>query len=55
VTHKIVKPTSSLTKIVGIERLHDDLEVTAAQVRVTAAKQKLVLLVFRVNAAGTKL
>ncbi|GJX56980.1 zf-CCHC domain-containing protein [Tanacetum coccineum] len=38
-----------------IKRLHDDLEVTAAQVRVTASKQKLVLLVFRVNAAGTKL
>ncbi|GJY57137.1 retrovirus-related pol polyprotein from transposon TNT 1-94 [Tanacetum coccineum] len=55
VTHKIVKPTSSLTNIVGIKRLHDDIEVTAAQVRVTTAKQKLVLLVFRVNAAGTKL
>ncbi|GKE57286.1 hypothetical protein Tco_1496471, partial [Tanacetum coccineum] len=28
---------------VGIKRLHDDLRVTAAKVRVTAAKQNLVL------------
>ncbi|GJZ38733.1 hypothetical protein Tco_0585296 [Tanacetum coccineum] len=31
--------------IVGIKRLHDDLEVTAAKVCVTAAKLKLVLLI----------
>ncbi|GJR86491.1 hypothetical protein Tco_0210502 [Tanacetum coccineum] len=30
---------------VGIKRLHDDLGVTAAKVRVTVAKQNLVLLV----------
>ncbi|GJY73794.1 hypothetical protein Tco_0478225 [Tanacetum coccineum] len=30
-------------RIVGIKRLHDDLEVTAAKVRVTATKQNLVL------------
>ncbi|GJW23447.1 hypothetical protein Tco_0034069 [Tanacetum coccineum] len=55
---------------VGIKRLLDDLRVAAAKVCVTAAKHKLVLvtvaqlmllvyklllLVFRVNAAGTKL
>ncbi|GJR20217.1 hypothetical protein Tco_0968744 [Tanacetum coccineum] len=52
-------------KTVGIKRLHDDLEVTAAKVCVTAAKLKLVLLVkieenilssyyclYKVNAAG---
>ncbi|GJR18078.1 uncharacterized mitochondrial protein-like protein [Tanacetum coccineum] len=32
-------------RIVGIKRLHDVLEVTAAKVRVTAAKQNLVLLI----------
>ncbi|GKA51700.1 hypothetical protein Tco_1071395 [Tanacetum coccineum] len=36
-------------RIVGIKRLLDDLRVTAAQV------QKLLLLVFSVNAANTKL
>ncbi|GJR78966.1 hypothetical protein Tco_0149751 [Tanacetum coccineum] len=47
-------------RIVGIKRLLDDLRVTAAQVRVTAAKHKLVLLVIlmknmlSINAAGTK-
>ncbi|GKE13965.1 putative reverse transcriptase domain-containing protein, partial [Tanacetum coccineum] len=30
--------------VVRIKRLHDDLEITAAKVRVTAAKQNLVLL-----------
>ncbi|GJR59373.1 hypothetical protein Tco_1501535 [Tanacetum coccineum] len=47
---------------VGIKSILDDLEVTAAQVRVTAAKhellmllvQKLLLLVLKVNAAGIK-
>ncbi|GJW52850.1 ribonuclease H-like domain-containing protein [Tanacetum coccineum] len=34
---------NSCVVIVGIKRLHDDLEVTAAKVRVTAAKQNLVL------------
>ncbi|GKD35308.1 hypothetical protein Tco_1250817 [Tanacetum coccineum] len=38
---------------VGIKRLHDDLEVTAAQLMLLV--YKLLLLVFRVNAAGTKL
>ncbi|GJW31393.1 hypothetical protein Tco_0051425 [Tanacetum coccineum] len=33
-------------RIVGIKRLLDDLEVTAAKVRVTAAKQNLVLFSF---------
>ncbi|GJX03059.1 hypothetical protein Tco_0188975 [Tanacetum coccineum] len=53
-------------RIVKIKRLLDDLRATATQVRVTAAKhnlllslmllvQKLLLLVFRVNAASTKL
>ncbi|GKE42817.1 hypothetical protein Tco_1470101 [Tanacetum coccineum] len=50
----------TIGRIVGIKRL---LEVTAVKVRVTAAKQnllmllvyKLLLLVFRVNVAGTKL
>ncbi|GJU34303.1 hypothetical protein Tco_1182657 [Tanacetum coccineum] len=50
-------------RIVGIKRLLDELEVTVAKVYVTAAKlkllmlleYKLLLLVFRVNAAGTKL
>ncbi|GJY96941.1 putative ribonuclease H-like domain-containing protein [Tanacetum coccineum] len=32
-------------RIVGIKSLHDDLGVTTAQVRVTAAKQNLVLLI----------
>ncbi|GJT66386.1 hypothetical protein Tco_1017866 [Tanacetum coccineum] len=55
-----------LGRIVKIKRLLDDLRATATQVRVTAAKhnlllslmllvQKLLLLVFRVNAASTKL
>ncbi|GJV33189.1 hypothetical protein Tco_1393589 [Tanacetum coccineum] len=49
-----------LGRIVRIKRLLDDLEVTAAQVRVTAAKHKLVLLVIlmknmlSINSAGTK-
>ncbi|GJV67915.1 hypothetical protein Tco_1483424 [Tanacetum coccineum] len=51
-----------LGRIVRIKSLLDDLEVTAAQVRVTAAKhellmllvQKLLLLVLKVNAAGIK-
>ncbi|GJV28278.1 hypothetical protein Tco_1384726 [Tanacetum coccineum] len=34
-----------LGRIVGIKRLHDDLEVTAAKVCVTAAKLKLVLFI----------
>ncbi|GJR48199.1 hypothetical protein Tco_1316302 [Tanacetum coccineum] len=37
----------SIGRIVGIKRLLDDLRVTAAQVRVTAAKQNLVL--FRIQ------
>ncbi|GJS29367.1 hypothetical protein Tco_0489987 [Tanacetum coccineum] len=40
-------------RIVGIKRLLDDLEVTAAQLMLLV--YKLILLVFRVNAAGTKL
>ncbi|GJV52567.1 hypothetical protein Tco_1448308 [Tanacetum coccineum] len=45
---KLVKAKHGYTRpeegrIVGIKRLHDDLEVTAAKVRVTAAKQNLVL------------
>ncbi|GJY96797.1 hypothetical protein Tco_0513707 [Tanacetum coccineum] len=55
------KPTS--ITIVGIKRLLNDLRVTAVKLLVTAAKHKLLmmlvykllLLVFRVNAAGTKL
>ncbi|GJZ48932.1 hypothetical protein Tco_0603122 [Tanacetum coccineum] len=51
-----------LIYFVGIKRLHDDLEVTAAKVYVTAAKlkllmllvYKLLLLVLEVNAASTK-
>ncbi|GJW51903.1 hypothetical protein Tco_0093254 [Tanacetum coccineum] len=38
---------SSIGRIVGIKRLLDDLRVTAAQVRVTAAKHKLVLKIQR--------
>ncbi|GJY18385.1 hypothetical protein Tco_0389876 [Tanacetum coccineum] len=41
--------SDTIRSYVGIKRLHDDLGVTAAKVRVTAAKQNLVLLV---NAAG---
>ncbi|GJU58035.1 putative reverse transcriptase domain-containing protein [Tanacetum coccineum] len=47
-------------EIVKIKRLLDDLRVTAAQVRVTAAKHKLVVLVIlmkyklSINAAGKK-
>ncbi|GJW99651.1 hypothetical protein Tco_0183565 [Tanacetum coccineum] len=37
----------------GIKRLHDDLEVTA--VKLMLLVYKLLLLVFRVNAASTKL
>ncbi|GJV97096.1 hypothetical protein Tco_1548673 [Tanacetum coccineum] len=50
----------SIVRIVRIKRLLDDLEVTAAQVRVTAAKHKLVLSVILMknmlsaNAAGIK-
>ncbi|GJV16629.1 hypothetical protein Tco_1361952 [Tanacetum coccineum] len=40
-------------RIVGIKRLHDVLEVTAAKLMLLV--YKLLLLVFRVNAAGTKL
>ncbi|GJR34213.1 hypothetical protein Tco_1209897 [Tanacetum coccineum] len=36
-------------RIVGIKRLHDDLEVNTAKVRVTAAKHNLVLLVILVK------
>ncbi|GKE91722.1 hypothetical protein Tco_1572817 [Tanacetum coccineum] len=42
---------------VGIKRLHDDLGVNTAKVRVTAAKHNLVLLVknmLSINAAGIK-
>ncbi|GJY03119.1 hypothetical protein Tco_0361271 [Tanacetum coccineum] len=39
-------------RIVGIKRLLDNLEVTAAQLMLLV--YKLLLLVFRVNAAGTK-
>ncbi|GJS64931.1 hypothetical protein Tco_0679495 [Tanacetum coccineum] len=35
-----------LGRIVGIKRLHDDLGVNIAKVRVTAAKHSLVLLVY---------
>ncbi|GJT83893.1 hypothetical protein Tco_1058235 [Tanacetum coccineum] len=42
-----------LGRIVGIKRLLDDLRVTAAQLVMLV--QKLLLLVLRVNAAGTKL
>ncbi|GJT83508.1 hypothetical protein Tco_1057850, partial [Tanacetum coccineum] len=42
-----------LGRIVGIKRLHDDLEVTAAKLMLLV--YKLLLLVFRVNAAGLKL
>ncbi|GJR04032.1 hypothetical protein Tco_0527016 [Tanacetum coccineum] len=47
-------------RIVGIKRLHDDLGVNTAKVRVTAAKHNLVLLVILVknmlsiSAAGIK-
>ncbi|GJY60495.1 hypothetical protein Tco_0461152 [Tanacetum coccineum] len=47
-------------KYQAFKRLLDDLRVTAAQVRVTAAKHKLVMLVIlmknmlSINAAGTK-
>ncbi|GKB88609.1 hypothetical protein Tco_0960881 [Tanacetum coccineum] len=40
-------------RIVGIKRLLDDLRVTAAKLMLLV--YKLLLLVFRVNAAGTKL
>ncbi|GJZ89704.1 hypothetical protein Tco_0661486 [Tanacetum coccineum] len=40
-------------RIVGIKRLLDDLRVTAAQLMLLV--YKLLLLVFRVNAASTKL
>ncbi|GJQ97021.1 hypothetical protein Tco_0008160 [Tanacetum coccineum] len=49
-----------LGRIVGIKRLHDDLGVNTAKVRVTAAKHNLVLLVILVknmlsiSAAGIK-
>ncbi|GJR05099.1 hypothetical protein Tco_0528083 [Tanacetum coccineum] len=43
----------SIGRIVGIKRLLDDLEVTAAKLMLLV--YKLLLLVFRVNAAGTKL
>ncbi|GJQ90698.1 hypothetical protein Tco_0001837, partial [Tanacetum coccineum] len=36
-------------RIVGIKRIHDDLEVNTAKVRVTAAKHNLVLLVILVK------
>ncbi|GJU80323.1 hypothetical protein Tco_1282688 [Tanacetum coccineum] len=42
-----------LGRIVGIKRLLDDLRVTAAKLMLLV--YKLLLLVFRVNAAGTKL
>ncbi|GJU91495.1 hypothetical protein Tco_1303918 [Tanacetum coccineum] len=42
-----------LGRIVGIKRLHDDLEVTAAKLMLMV--YKLLLSVFRVNAAITKL
>ncbi|GJW11394.1 hypothetical protein Tco_1577221 [Tanacetum coccineum] len=58
---------NEMWRIVKIKRLLDDLEVTTAQVRVTAAKhelvftaslmllvQKLLLLVLKVNAVGIK-
>ncbi|GJS93451.1 hypothetical protein Tco_0800419, partial [Tanacetum coccineum] len=40
-------------RIVGIKRLLDNLRVTAAKLMLLV--YKLLLLVFRVNAAGTKL
>ncbi|GJV35615.1 putative ribonuclease H-like domain-containing protein [Tanacetum coccineum] len=44
---KFIKSSSRINegRIVGIKRLHDDLEVTAAKVKVTAAKQNLVLFI----------
>ncbi|GJR18092.1 hypothetical protein Tco_0966619 [Tanacetum coccineum] len=49
------KPSSKFYNItgVGIKRLLDDLRVTAAKLMLLM--YKLLLLVFRVNAAGTKL
>ncbi|GKC47119.1 hypothetical protein Tco_1064841 [Tanacetum coccineum] len=40
-------------RIIGIKRLHDDLGVNTAKLRLLV--YKLLLLVFRVNAAATKL
>ncbi|GKC60907.1 hypothetical protein Tco_1088505 [Tanacetum coccineum] len=53
-------PKVNLVKTIGIKRLLDDLEVTAAKVRVTTAKQNLVLFsnlnekYAKVNGASTK-
>ncbi|GKD25722.1 hypothetical protein Tco_1231936 [Tanacetum coccineum] len=57
-TKQLKNPGSG--RIVGIKRLHDDLGVNTAKVRVTAAKHNLVLLVILVknmlsiSAAGIK-
>ncbi|GKE45516.1 hypothetical protein Tco_1472800, partial [Tanacetum coccineum] len=50
-----VSPSSSQNPktFVRIKRLYDDLEVTAAKLMLLV--YKLLLLVFRVNVAGTKL
>ncbi|GKD62139.1 hypothetical protein Tco_1299648 [Tanacetum coccineum] len=42
----------SIRRIVGIKRLHDNLEVTAAKLMLLV--QNLLLLVLKVNAAGIK-
>ncbi|GJV02228.1 hypothetical protein Tco_1335797 [Tanacetum coccineum] len=41
--YQLLKLITKQGRIVGIKRLHNDLRVIAAQVRVTAAKHKLVL------------
>ncbi|GJY23937.1 hypothetical protein Tco_0397595 [Tanacetum coccineum] len=46
-TKQLKNPGSG--RIVGIKRLHDDLGVNTAKVRVTAAKHNLVLLVILVK------
>ncbi|GJZ08885.1 hypothetical protein Tco_0543168 [Tanacetum coccineum] len=49
-----VRRITAKTTFVGIKRLHDDLGVNTAKVRVTAAKHNLVLLVILVELTAAK-